>query len=542
MRVRWLIGAFVVALLSAPALDAGTTNNRPNILLILADDMGFSDLGCYGSEIRTPALDSLAANGLRFTTFYNTARCWPTRAALLSGYYPQQIRMDPPRGRLPAWARLLPHYLKPLGYRSYHSGKWHISGAPMAVADGGFDRSYRLEDHDRNFYPTNVSIDDVRQPPVSRQSDYYTTTAFADFMIACLKDHARHSSSQPFLAYLAFTVPHFPLQAPGADIARYRETYAEGWDAVRQRRYDRQLRLGLINCALSAREASEVPYWNLTETQLREQIGPGEVAHAVAWTELNSGQQRFQAAKMAIHAAMIDRMDREIGRVLDQLRAMDALNDTLILFASDNGASAEFLNRGDKHDPAAEPGSGGSFLCLGPGWSTAANAPFRLHKSWVHEGGIATPLIVHWPAGFKPKGELRHAVGHVIDIVPTVLEAVGAQAPSPGPGMTAPPLPGRSLLSAFRHDVEVPREYLYFNHEHNHALRIGDWKVVSRRPETNRYALYNLREDRSEQNDLAAAQPERARALARRWEEVDREFALTARGDIETNRPARAAR
>jgi arylsulfatase len=500
----------------------GTT--RPNILFILADDLGFSDIGCYGGEIATPNLDRLAANGVRFTQFYNTARCWPTRAALLTGYYPQQIRMDPPRGRLPAWTRLLPHYLKPLGYRSYHSGKWHVNGAPLAITNGGFDRSYRLEDHDRNFYPSNHWVDDVRQPPVAKGSNYYTSTAFADFMIQCLKEHENRFRAQPFFAYLAFTAPHFPLQAPAEDIARYRDKYLAGWDVIRRQRHERQLKMGLVKGALSPRESEIVPHWNLKDTEVKEQIDPGEIARAVAWSELSEEERRFQATKMAIHAAMIDRMDREIGRVIDQLKAMGALENTIVMFASDNGTSAEFLNRGDKHDKAAALGSGGSFLCLGPGWSTVGNTPFRLHKSWVHEGGISTPFIVHWTKGIRAKGELRHTTGHVIDFVPTILEVVGATPGTSWNGTNVPPLSGRSLMPAFARDVPVPRDFLYFHHENNRALRIGDWKLVSKRPDTNVYALYNLGRDRIEQVNLAEQERERVAAMAQRWQEIESEF------------------
>ena len=524
----------LTCLISGDALGA----DRPNILFILADDMGFADAGCYGGEIATPNLDRLAANGVRFTQFYNTARCWPTRAALLTGYYPQQIRMDPPHGKLPEWTRLLPHYLKPLGYRSYHSGKWHVNGAPLAITNGGFDRSYRLEDHDRNFYPSNHWVDDVRQAPVPKGSNYYTTVAFADFMIGCLKEHAEKFSGQPFFGYLAFTAPHFPLQAPPEDIARYRDKYLAGWDVIRQQRYQRQLKMGLVNCALSEREPETVPYWNLKDTELKEQISPGEVARAMAWSELNDEERRFQATKMAIHAAMIDRMDREIGRVLDQLKAMRALENTIVMFASDNGTSAEFLNRGDKHDPSAAPGSGGSFLCLGPGWSTVGNTPFRLHKSWVHEGGISTPLIVHWPKGIAARGELRSTPGHVIDFVPTMLELVGAKPEPKWNGVEAPPWPSRSLVSAFGKDVSVPRDFLYFHHENNRALRIGDWKLVSKRPNTNDYALYDLSRDRAEQINMAGREPERVAAMARRWQEIESDFRKLA-GPLPPPRTAR---
>jgi arylsulfatase len=225
---------------------------------------------------------------------------------------------------------------------------------------------------------------------------------------------------------------------------------------------------------------------------------------------------------------MIDRMDREIGRVLDQLKAMGALENTLVLFASDNGASAEFLNRGDQHDKTAEPGSAGSYLCLGPGWSTVGNTPFRLHKSWVHEGGIATPLIVHWPAGIQARGELRLTPGHVIDFVPTVLELVGAKLEPKWNAAEVPPLSGRSLMPALATDAQVSRDFLYFHHDLNRALRVGDWKLVSRRPETNDYALYNLAIDRSEQNNLAAKEPQRVRDMAAKWAALEQAFRAQA--------------
>lgn len=512
----------------AESAESQRVSARPNILFILADDMGFADAGCYGGEISTPNLDRLAANGLRFTQFYNTARCWPTRAALLTGYYPQQVRMDPPRGRLPEWTRLLPHYLKPQGYRSYHSGKWHVNGAPKTLADGGFDRSYRLEDHDRNFYPTNHWLDDSRLPPVPRGSNYYTTVAIANFMIGCLKEHAGKFSNQPFFGYLAFTVPHFPLQAPAEDIARYRSKYLEGWDVIRQRRYERQKKMNLVNCPLSEAEPGEVPHWNLKDADLKQQISPGEVARALRWNDLTVEERQFQAQKMAIHAAMIDRMDHEIGRVLDQLKAMGALENTLVLFASDNGSSAEFLNRGDKHDPAAEVGSGGSYLCLGPGWSTVGNTPFRLHKSWVHEGGISTPLIAQWPRGIAARGELRQTAGHMIDIVPTLIELTGARPDSAWHGSSPPSLPGRSLVPVFARDVAVPRDFLFFHHDNNRALRVGDWKLASKRPDTNSWALYDLRTDRSERIDQAGQQPERVREMSAKWEALEKEFRTQA--------------
>jgi arylsulfatase len=354
---------------------------RPNVVVILADDLGFSDLGCYGGEIKTPNLDGLAAGGLRFTQFYNTARCWPSRGALLTGYYAQQIRRDSvpgvpsgARGVRPHWAKLLPAMLGPLGYRSYHSGKWHVDGMPLAA---GFDRSYHVEDLGRYFHPRVLYEDDQKRPPVEPGTGYYTTIAIADHGIRYLKEHAEHRAGQPFFLYLAMSAPHFPLQAPPDDIARYRDRYRDGWEAVRAERWRKIQRLGIVKGRLPDVEREVGPPYDFPKAL--ETLGPGEVNRPVPWDTLTDHQRAFQAAKMAIHAAMVERMDREIGRVLNQVRAMGAFENTLIFFLSDNGASAEIMVRDDGHDPTADAGSAGSHLCLGPGWSTVANKPFRRH-------------------------------------------------------------------------------------------------------------------------------------------------------------------
>ncbi|MCL5269676.1 MAG: arylsulfatase [bacterium] len=504
-------------------LGAGSARpgRRPNILVILADDMGFSDAGCYGGEIATPNLNRLANGGVRFTQVYSTGRCWPSRTCILTGYYPQQVHMDPPKGRLPAWTRVLPAYFKPLGYRCYHTGKWHLMGAPRPVADGGFDRFYCIEDHNRFFAPKNHLLDDRPLPPVAEGSGFYLTTAIADYGIDFLKEHASQHGGAPFYLYLAFTSPHFPLHAFKGDIDRYRQRYLEGWDAVRAERYRRQRQMGIVNCALSPLDPDTIPSWNMPEAELIAQIGPGEEGHAVPWRDLIDEQKHFQATKMAIHAAMVDRMDREIGRVLDQIKAMGAFEDTIIFFASDNGASAEQIIRGDGNDPAAPPGSEHTFLCLGPGWSTSSNTPFRLHKSWNHEGGIASPFIVHWPAGLRARGELRHTPGHFIDLLPTTLELVGGQPPAAGPG--APPLPGRSLAPALARDVAVTRDCLYFHHEQNRAIRVGDWKLVAKGKD-GPWELYDLSTDRCELIDLARRYPDKVREMAAHWERLERQF------------------
>ncbi len=497
---------------------------RPNILTIIADDMGYSDAGCYGGEISTPNLDQLAGNGLRFSQCYSTGRCWPSRTSLLTGYYPQQVRMDPPQGPLPAWTRVVPHYLKPLGYRCYHSGKWHLLGAPKPVADGGFDHSYIVHDHDRFFNPKNHELDDHRLDPVEEGSGFYVTTAIADYAMGFLKEHARKHRNEPFYCYLAFTSPHFPLHALQEDIARYQDRYLAGWDAVRKQRWERLRAMGMVHCDLSPLEGEMIPSWNLPKEKLTEMIGPGEVDRAIPWTRLTEEQKRLQATKMAIHAAMIDRMDREIGRVLDQIKSMGALDDTLILFVSDNGASAEQIIRGDMNDPAATPGSARSYLCLGPGWSSAANTPFRLHKSWVHEGGISSPFIVHWPAGIPARGELRHTLCHFIDILPTVVELAAGGKPSGQQGRpAAPPLPGSSLVPAFAKDGAVTHEFLYFHHIDNRALRVGDWKLVAKGKGVP-WELYDLKIDRCEQRNLADRNPEKVREMSALWQRHEDRF------------------
>jgi arylsulfatase len=506
----------------AGTADPGPSRGRPNILVILADDLGYSDIGCYGGEISTPNLDGLAAGGLRFTQFYNTARCWPTRSSLLSGYYAPQIRMDPPKGLLPAWTRLLPHELRPAGYRSYHSGKWHVMGAPLPVADGGFERSYDMTDQNRHFSPQSLREDDKPLPPVKPGSGYYATTAIADHAVRCLKEHARLHSDAPFFSYLAFISPHFPLHALKEDIDLYRDKYLEGWDVIRERRWKRLKEAGIVDCALSARDPNFHPRY--FKKEFLDRLGPGEVEASPAWVELNAEQQRFQATKMAIHAAMVHRMDIEIGRVLDQVRAMSAMENTMIVFLSDNGADSTILVRGDGHDPAADPGSAASYLCLGPGWASASNSPFRRHKIWVHEGGISTPMIVHWPQGIRARGELRHTPAHLVDFVPTILELTGS---TPAPS-TGPPRPGRSLVPALARDVLIPHDFIYFHHEGNRALRVGDWKLVSYRENRDAWELYDLTTDRAEMHDLSGRHPARVKEMETRWKELTEQYARDA--------------
>ena len=505
-----------------PSLEIAGRN--PNVLLIMADDMGYSDLGCYGGEIETPHLDGLARDGLRFTQFYNTARCWPTRAALLTGYYAQQVRRDSlpgvKRGKRPSWARLLPQMLKAAGYRSYHSGKWHIDGMPLA---NGFNRSYYVDNHGF-FRLKSHYLDDKKQPPTPISPKFYVTDATADHAVEILKEHAKEHADKPFFHYLAFTAPHFPLHAMPKDIERYRERYKQGWDKIRLTRWNKQKELGLAKGELSPVERDVGPHHHFPDAY--KILGPGEVRYPVPWKTLTKEQQAFQADKMAVHAAMVDSMDRAIGRVLDQLRKMKAFEDTLVLFLSDNGASAEVMVRGDGHDPKAPLGSAYTYLCLGAGWSTACNTPFRMHKTWVHEGGACTPLVAHWPNGIAARGELRHTPCHAIDVVPTILELAKVKAAE---NKAIPPPPGKSLIPAFAEDRSIDRDYLWWSHDGNRAIRVKDWKLVSNNDKV--WELFDLAKDRTETQDLATKHPAKVKELERLWLGKQNQFIKDANFD-----------
>ena len=512
-------------LLTWIAVHAAPT--KPNVVLILADDLGYSDLGCYGGEIATPNLDALAQQGLRFTQFYNTARCWPSRSALLSGYYAQQIHRDGlpglgggAQGVRPSWARLLPEFLHTAGYRNYHSGKWHIDGK---IIPAGFDRSLNMQNQGNYFTARGNSIDDQPVKVPADEKGYYATTATTDHALDCLKDHAANYKDKPFFHYVAYIAPHFPLHALPEDIAKYRDKYLEGWDVMRAARFARQQKMGLTKTTLSPLEREVGPPYPFPAAI--EKLGAGEVNRPLPWGDLTDEQRRFQATKMAIHAAMVDRMDQDIGRLIAQLKAMGAYENTLILFASDNGASAEIMVRDGGHDPQAPMGSAASNLCLGPGFSSACNTPHRLHKTWVHEGGISTPLIAHWPAGIAAHGELRETPAHIVDIVPTLLDLTGATKPKEWQGQPIPLAPGKSLVPAFAKDVPIARESLWWLHEGNKALRVGDWKLVAAKDQP--WSLYDLRTDRAEQNDLAAKMPDKVKEMAALWQkQTDETIAL----------------
>lgn len=490
---------------AAPAHSLG----KPNVVVILADDLGYSDLACYGSSIRTPNLDRLAAGGVRFSQFYNMARCCPSRAALLTGLYNHQAGVghmtqdwgrfgSAYRGRLNRRGATGAELLRAAGYGTYLVGKWHVSGAQNNPGSSyplqrGYERFYGTIGGGDFFRPAPLLLDGKATYP---SEDHYFTDAVTDHAVRFLDDHARERPDRPFFLDINYTAPHFPLQARPEDIARYRGTFRHGWDVERERRFEKQKALGLIPAAarLSPRDPVAKPW--------------SEVVDKDEWD-----------LRMAVHAAMIDRMDQGIGRVLETIREMGAERNTLVLFLSDNGASAEYLdswpNPARGHVPGTETGAPGSHRCLEIGWANAANTPFRENKMWAHEGGIATPLIVRWPAGIRGRGEIRHEVGSVMDVVPTLLEAAEVPYPSRFEEHELLPLEGRSLLPALQ-GRPVGQRTLFWEHEGNRAVRQGDWKLVARFKGP--WELYDLKADRTETRDLAPDAPERVRELASLWQ------------------------
>lgn len=483
---------------------------RPNILLILADDLGFSDLGCYGSEIATPNLDRLADKGLRFTQFYNCARCCPTRAALLTGLYPHQAGVGHMLGNwqppgytdgLNERCASIAELLRPAGYRTYHVGKWHVGGVGGKQPgrnhpfNRGFDRTYGTAGGSGGYFNLPLYLD---REAVQPGEDFYATDAFTDYAVKFLDEHGKKHKETPFFMHICYTAPHFPLHARPADIAKYRGKYRDGWDKLRERRFARQKELGLL-----ARDVKLSP---------RDPI-------ASAWADVPDQERDEWDQRMAVYAAMIDCMDQGIGKVLQAVMRLGVERNTVVFFLSDNGASAEALdtwpNPARGHKPGSTTGARDSHRCLEVGWANAANTPFREHKMWVHEGGIATPLIVSWPAGIPNKGKFTPQVGHVIDLMPTCLELSGASYPKKFQDRELIPLPGRSLVSALKGKEAVNRT-LAWEHEGNRALRDSDWKLVA--SFQGEWELYDLGKNRSELNNLAAKQPERVKELAAQWQ------------------------
>jgi arylsulfatase len=453
--------------------------------------MGFSDIGCYGSEIATPNLNRLASQGVRFTHFRNTARCCPSRSSLLTGLYAHQAGvglMVEDRGRpgyqgyLNDRCATLAEVLRPAGYRTLMSGKWHVGeNRPHWPTDRGFEKYFGLISGACNYFRLDegrqMALDDKPWTPPDDGS-FYMTDAIADHAVDHLDKFGR--GPQPFFLYTAFTAPHYPLHARPQDIAKYEGTYMKGWDVLRRERHHRMIEMGIVDkrWPLTPRD-SEVPAWDT-------------VADKRAWDR-----------RMAVYAAQIDRLDFGIGRILQKLREIGAEDSTLVLFLADNGGCAEVVDQGK---PGVPPGLPDSFLSYGVPWANASNTPFRLYKRWVHEGGVATPFIARWPSVIKQKNTLTHETGHLIDIMATAVDISGAKYP----GAPIQPMEGRSLLPVFQ-GKSIGDRKLYWEHMGNRAALDGKWKLVSRDP--GNWELYDLEADRTEMNDLAARMPDKTNQL-----------------------------
>jgi len=498
---------------SAARAAAGAPGpGRPNIVVILVDDMGFSDIGCYGSEIATPNLDRLATRGIRFTQFYNTGRCCPTRASLLTGLYPHQAgigHMTADKG-LPGYVGhlhercvTLGEVLRPAGYFTIMCGKWHVGAKDPAwwPSRRGFDRTYACPEGGGFYFQVKKGRSIVRNGKVIHDDahplpeGWYSTDAWTDEAIGYIDEAVR--ADKPFLVYLAHNAPHFPLQAPPEDIQRYRRKYLAGWDTLRERRYGRQLASGLIakRWPLSPRDDGITP-----------------------WANVDAERRDRMDHIMAIYAATVDRMDRSIGRLVKALGQRGVLENTLILFLSDNGGNAESGPWGRAQGKGALGSAASSVFC-GKSWANAENTPFRYYKHFVHEGGISTPLIAHWPAGIPAdrRGAFEPQPGHLIDIMATCADLAGATYPKTFNGHAITPMQGVSLVPALRGQALGRTEPLYWEHEGNRAIRDGNWKLVARGPAGD-WELYDLDADRSELHNLAAEHPDRVKAMADQWE------------------------
>ena len=501
-------------------LSAALPVRRPNILLILADDLGYSDIGCFGGEIETPNLDRLAAGGVRFTQLYNNARCCPSRAALMTGQHPHRVGMGnmvggQPRpgfpgytGRVAPEAVFLPRVLKDAGYSTLMCGKWHL-GQPGPV-ERGFDEFFGMVHGFDSFWDASKYTRLPAGRALKKYDRFYATDALTDHAVDFLGEARK--ATKPWFLYLAYNAPHFPLHAPKELIDKYQKVYEQGWDKIRESRFARLASQGLLDRR-----------WKLTP---RSVVGPNRVStpngwatkENPAWDSLPADRRTDLARRMATFAAMVDQMDRGIGRVLDDLKTSGELDNTLILFCSDNGACAEWdpfgfdvssgpqniLHTGEKLAGMGQPGTYHSY---GSAWANMGNTPWRLYKHYTHEGGISTPCIAHWPLGLKGKGAVNHQPWHFIDVLPTLAKLAGASVPADVSGTNM-----AGMFAAQR----VRRGPLFWEHEGNRAVREGKWKITAVSP-AGEWELYDMEADRTEMNNLAAAQPERVKRMAAQW-------------------------
>jgi arylsulfatase len=535
-----------------PASGADAQPPRPNILLILADDLGFSDVGCFGAEIATPNLDKIASEGVRFTQFYNAARCCPTRASLLTGLYPHEAGMGLMagggrgmpgyEGHLTDRCVTIPEVLKPAGYRCYMVGKWHLAAHPNPIARG-FDEFYGMIGGFNTCWQEHPSY--TRLPADHPRREYapdkfYSTDVFGDYALDFISD-ARKTPGKPWFLYLAFNAAHFPLHAPEAEIAKYEKTYTQGWDKIREERFARQQQLGLLPKDTELTPRSFIPAnWANKQTGWADKTNP-------AWDSLSADRRADLARRMAVYAAMIDRMDQNIGRVLADLRSHGELDNTLVIFLSDNGACAEWdpngfdgssgphniLHTGDELKKIGGPES---YVSYGSGWANACNTPWRLYKHYDYEGGIAAPCIVRWPAVVKRPGGFNTTPSDIIDFMPTILEVTGASYPKSFQDHAILPMEGRSLLPILKDEPAANRP-IFFEHEGNRAARDGQWKLVAL--DNDPWELYDFNHDRSELHNLASQRPEIVARLAKEWDEwATRSFVRQPNSLVSTNSTA----
>jgi arylsulfatase len=473
---------------AALAATPATEPARPNILLILVDDMGFSDLGCYGSEIETPNLDRLAAKGLRFTQFYNTAKCHSSRASLLTGLWCEQSG-----GTSLARAITIPEVLGPAGYFTAMTGKWHLDREPT---DFGFQRYWGHLGGATNYYRSNESFRLNGKPWQSPSEGFYTTTANVDFALRFLEE--AREAKKPWFLYVAFNAPHAPLQPLEADYKRYLGKYDEGWDVMRAARVAKQKDLGLFPTGVEVAPRPD---------------------HVPAWDSLSPEMRSWESRRMAAYAALIDRVDQELGRLFADLEKTGELDNTIVLFFSDNGASP-YDRRTIGHD--AEPYQPDTGWSDSTGWAWARNTPFRFYKQNQFEGGVATPAIVHWPEGIKAgPGSISDFPSHLVDILPTVVEVCGAEVPATWPGRQPEPLVGISLKPLLAGSEIKERPPIHFMFSKDRALRDGDWKLVSYKSEP--WELYNIAKDRTELNDVSAEHPDIVERMAAQWTDTARD-------------------
>jgi arylsulfatase A-like enzyme len=493
--------AATAAFASAPIpkrLKAG--EQRPNIIVIMADDMGFSDVGCYGSEIHTPNIDKLAGSGIRFTQFYNCSRCCPSRASLLTGLDNHEagvgdmitdLARSNYEGYLNKHSVTIAEVLRPAGYHPLMVGKWHVGeNKGHWPIDRGFERYFGLISGACNYFRLDpgrkMALEN--EPYVPEPGSFYMTDAFTDHAVALLDEYGRQPD--PYFLYLAYTAPHWPLHSHPDDIAKYKGRYAMGWDELRKERHKREIDMGIVDAK-----------WPLTP---RDSTVP-------AWTDATNKEELER--RMEVYAAQIDRLDQGIGRVLQKISDLGQEDNTLILFLADNGACHEVVERGK---PGAKTGTPDSFCSYGRGWANASNTPFRLYKHWVHEGGISAPFIARWPRVIKHRGKFFPTPAHITDIMPTVMELAGAKYPETYRGDTIRPLAGESLVPIFRRTKWKGHGAMFWEHEGNRAVRDGKWKLVSRFPD--RWELYDMEADRSELNDLASRQPERVKQMTAQYD------------------------